>query len=309
MPSFAILGPGGVGGFVASVLVRAGTDVVVVGREHEVELISRRGISVDSRRFGKFTGRPAAVTELTKPTDFLVVATKATTLSEALGRVKVEPRLGVPLLNGFEHMATLRSHFGNARVAAGVIRIEADCPAPGRVVHSSPSALVELAANDPSQRDAVGELANVFNRVDIPATIGESELQVLWSKLVRFAPLACTTSATDRPIGFVRSDRHWRSVLVAAISEVVAVANAEGARIDQAVPLAELEAAHPTLGSSMLRDLAAGREPELDAIAGAVLRAAARHAIECPTIAALAAVIAERANIPIPRIGSASMTG
>ena len=51
----------------------------------------------------------------------------------------------------------------------------------------------------------------------------------------------------------------------------------------------------------MQRDIAAGREPELDAIPGAVLRAAKRHGIECPTIARLAVEIAERAGIPAPQ--------
>jgi 2-dehydropantoate 2-reductase len=64
--------------------------------------------------------------------------------------------------------------------------------------------------------------------------------------------------------------------------------------------LAELDEAHPELGSSMRRDIAAGREPELDAIAGAVLRAGARHGLECPTIARLAARTAERAGIDPP---------
>jgi 2-dehydropantoate 2-reductase len=51
----------------------------------------------------------------------------------------------------------------------------------------------------------------------------------------------------------------------------------------------------------MQRDIAAGREPELDAIPGAVLRAGRRHGIECPTIARLAVEIAGRARISPPR--------
>ena len=46
--------------------------------------------------------------------------------------------------------------------------------------------------------------------------------------------------------------------------------------------LGELEQAHATLGSSMQRDIAAGRAPELDAIPGSVLRAAARHGSAVP---------------------------
>ena len=78
------------------------------------------------------------------------------------------------------------------------------------------------------------------------------------------------------------------------------MARAEGADIDPASTLAELDEAHADLGSSMQRDISAGREPELDAIAGSILRAAARHGLECPTIARLSAEIARRAGIPAP---------
>jgi 2-dehydropantoate 2-reductase len=52
--------------------------------------------------------------------------------------------------------------------------------------------------------------------------------------------------------------------------------------------------AHDTLGSSMQRDIASGREPELDAIPGAVLRAGARHGLQSPTIERLVAMITAR---------------
>ena len=55
------------------------------------------------------------------------------------------------------------------------------------------------------------------------------------------------------------------------------------------------------LASLMQRDIAAGREPELDAIAGSVLRAAARHELACPTIARLAGQIAQRSRPPAPK--------
>ena len=50
------------------------------------------------------------------------------------------------------------------------------------------------------------------------------------------------------------------------------------------------------------RDIAAGHPPELDAIPGSVLRAAARHGIACPTIARLVGMIAERAGVARPAI-------
>ena len=50
----------------------------------------------------------------------------------------------------------------------------------------------------------------------------------------------------------------------------------------------------------MQRDIAAGRTPELDAIPGAVLRAAARHGIAAPTIEELTRRVASRAGEPVP---------
>ncbi len=267
----------------------------MVARPETAAVIERSGISVQSVRLGDFMAWPRAVAELQSPVDFLFVATKATTLEAALERIKAEPRLVVPLLNGLDHVSALRARFGPAHVAAASIRIEADRPAPGRIVQTSPSVRIDLAVDDPALHPALEEVREVLVAAEIPATIGVSEAQVMWGKLVRLEPLALTTSASGQSIGYIRSDPQWRSLLEAAIAETVAVANADGATIDPAQTLAELDDAHPTLSSSMHRDLLAGRPPELDAIPGAVLRAAQRHGLACPTVERLVAQIPEQA--------------
>jgi 2-dehydropantoate 2-reductase len=296
----AVLGPGGVGGFLAAALARAGEDVVVVAHQTTAELIAQRGIQVESVLLGEFGASPDAVTTLRTPVDVLLVATKATGLVAALARIETDPALVVPLLNGLDHMTALRERFGSARVAAGTIRIESDRPEAGRIVQTSPFLRIDLASEDPSLTPQLEALASTLERAGIPSEISTSEAQILWSKLVRLCALACTTSAAQESIGFIRSDPEWRGALERCVSEASAVARAEGADVDPAARLAELDAAHPELGSSMQRDIAAGREPELDAIAGSVLRAAARHGLQCPTIARLSAQIAERAGIAAP---------
>jgi 2-dehydropantoate 2-reductase len=292
-----VLGPGGVGGFVAAALTRAGVQVVVVGRESTASVIRQRGIEVRSVRLGDFVARPAeAVASLTGAVDVLIVATKATGLADALDRVEgsAAPALVVPLLNGIEHMDVLRERFGVDSVAAGAIRIEADRPAPGVIVQTSPFLRIDLAADRPRPRRLLDGLARTLEAAEIPVTIEAGEAQALWSKLVRLCALALTTSAADRPIGFIRSDPVWRERLRGCIWEASAVANADGAEIDPEARLAELDEAHEGLGSSMQRDIAAGREPELDAIGGAVLRAAARHGLVCPTTERLLANVGDR---------------
>jgi 2-dehydropantoate 2-reductase len=179
-------------------------------------------------------------------------------------------------------------------VAAGTIRIESERVAPGVVVQTSPWLRVELGADDPAVRGALPAVVDLLAAAAIPARIGESEAQVMWSKLCRLNALACTTSAYDLPLGPIRSDPERRAALEGAVVETTAVARAEGADIDPTAVIAELDEAHAELTTSLRRDLAAGRETELDAIAGAVLRAGARHGLECPTVERLVAEIQGR---------------
>ena len=174
----AVLGPGGVGGFIAAALTRAGGDVVVVARESTVEAIARDGINVQSVRLGEFVARPRACGLLREPAEALFVATKALELPGALERIAAVPAVVVPLLNGLDHVAHLRERFGQERVVAGTIRIEADRPAPGRVVHTSPMLRVDLAADDTTLAARLPAIAQALERAGIPTQIGPSEKQV-----------------------------------------------------------------------------------------------------------------------------------
>ena len=319
----AVLGPGGVGGLIAGLLERdraqalaestnavsgrepdtavAGGEVIVVAQESTAAVIARDGLHVQSVTFGDFTAHPRAVARLQEPVDALIVATKAAGLAPALERIAVEPRVVLPLLNGLDHLTLLRERFTPGTVLAGSIRVEADRPAPGVIVHTSPFLLVSMAGAEPAVHPAMQALADTLSHAGVPIKVQDSEADVMWSKLVRLNALACTTSAYDVLLGEIRSTPALRADLEGAITEACAVGQAEGATdIDPARAIAELEAAHATLGSSMQRDIAAGREPELDAIPGSVLRAGARHSIPCPTIERLVAMINARLRTGAP---------
>jgi 2-dehydropantoate 2-reductase len=297
----AVLGPGGVGGLLAAALEQAGTEVIVIARESTAETIAEHGLRVQSVLFGELHTHPRSRARLTEEVDVLIVATKAAGLDSALERVEVPAKLVLPLLNGLDHIAVLRGRFRPDSVLAGAIRVEADRPEPGVVVHTSQFLRVDMASRDPAARPGMQALAKALEDGGVPARVLGSEAQVMWSKLVRLNALACTTSAFDKLLGEIRSTPELRADLIGAIDEGCTVGRAEGAKdVDPDTAIAELDLAHATLGSSMQRDIAAGRVPELDAIPGSLLRAAARHGLQCPTIERLTAMIAARAGIPAP---------
>lgn len=293
----AILGPGGVGGLLAAVLDAAGESVTIVAREQTAQTIAQQGLRVSSVRFGELAAHPEAVAALRERVDVLIVATKAIRLDEALRRIEARPKLVLPLLNGLDHLEALRAFFEADTVLAGAIRVESDRREPGVVVHSSPFLRVDIAGPK-ARRDAVARLAETLKHAEVPVQVLDSEPEVMWGKLVRLNALACTTSAYCLRIGEIRTRPDLRADLIGAIEEGCAVAAAEGASVQPAQVVEELSAAHATLGSSMQRDIAAGRTSEIDAIPGSVLRAADRDGIECPTIERLTAAIVRRAGLP-----------
>jgi 2-dehydropantoate 2-reductase len=148
---------------------------------------------------------------------------------------------------------------------------------------------------------AVEHFAGILDAAGIPARAMISEADAMWGKLVRLSALALMTSAYDLPLGAIRLAPELRAELEACVREAAAVARADGAEVDPAAVMDELDEAHDELRSSMQRDIAAGVEPELDAIAGSVLRAAARHGVACPTVERVAARVAERLQPAAPR--------
>jgi 2-dehydropantoate 2-reductase len=295
-----VLGPGAVGGLLVALLERAGQSATVVARPPTAALIEDRGLTLHSAALGDFTVHPTTLTELDSDSDVLIVTTKSRGLDAALDRVRSSPSLVLPLLNGVEHMPVLRARFGR-HVIAGTITVASDQPEPGMIVHSGRLLRIHISSPPPQQRAAVRSLAASLKQAGIDTAVAGSERQVLWSKLVRLNALACTTSASGLLLGAIREDPTWSARLEQAVVEAAAVAHAEGVPVDVSLALGDLARFEPGFGSSMARDIAAGRESELDAIAGAVLRAARRHRIAVPTIQALACEVAERAGVAPPQ--------
>lgn len=283
--SVAVLGPGGVGGLLAALLSRAGHRVICLSGEKTAETLRTDGIRVRSARFGDFTARVEADTELREPVDACLVTVKHTALDAALARVPapvLSDGLVVPFLNGVEHPAALRARYRSDRVAPAVIRVESTRVAPGVVEHGSPFAEIDLTGTD-VPRPRLDALADAFAAAGPATRVLEDETATLWAKMSFLAPFALLTTRYGLPLGDIRT-RH-RDELTALVEETAAISRACGGPADPAQALARYDSFPPSTKSSMQRDAEAGRPLELDAIGGALLRAAERHGIPAPVAA------------------------
>jgi 2-dehydropantoate 2-reductase len=217
--------------------------------------------------------------------EVLWVTTKAYELPAAVERVPAAELGGatvVPMLNGLGHVELLRSHYRAEAVLAATIAVESERVEPGHVRQLSSFAVARLAP-DPRAEAIRTELVDA----GITTFIGKSEPDVLWLKLALLAPIALTTTLRRSSLDGVIADAEWRSRLHSCVREVAAVGNADGAALDPDAMIESIEGVPPGLRSSMQKDREAGRPTEINAIGGAVIRAAARHGLEVPTTQAL----------------------
>ncbi|ANP54772.1 2-dehydropantoate 2-reductase [Streptomyces griseochromogenes] len=283
----AVLGPGGTGGLLAALLSRSGHRVICLAREATADTLRGTGIQVRSGQFGEFTAPVEADTELREPVDACLIAVKHTALDAALTRVPpaaLGDALVVPLLNGVEHPAALRARYGRDRVAPAVIRVESTRLAPGVIEHGSPFTEMDLTG-DPVPRTRLEDLAAVLSGAGVTTRVLGDETAALWAKMAFLAPFALLTTRYGLPLGEART-RH-REELESLVAETAAVSRACGAPADPAQALSRYDAFPPSAKSSMQRDAEAGRPLELDAIGGALLRAADRHGVPVPVTARL----------------------
>ncbi|MFI7410279.1 ketopantoate reductase family protein [Streptomyces sp. NPDC049627] len=283
----AVLGPGGIGGLLAALLSKSGHRVICLAGDDTAKTLRTTGIEVRSGLFGDFTAEVEADTELREPVDACLIAVKATALDAALTRVPptlLGDALVVPFLNGVEHPAALRARYRPDRVAAAAIRAESTRVAPGRIEHGTPFAEIDLAG-DPVPDERLDALAQVLDAAGPTTRVHADEAATLWAKMSLLAPFALLTTHYALPIGDVRTQH--REELTSLVEEAAAVSGACGGPADPRQALARYDAFPPGTKSSMQRDAEAGRPLELDAIGGALLRAAERHGVPVPATARL----------------------
>lgn len=274
----AILGPGGIGGLIGACLADSGESVTMVGRPQAMADYPAE-LQLESP-FGNLRV-PVEHAMQVPSADVVWITVKATQLESALSSFPNAHGVRgiVPLLNGVDHVARLREKYGAEQVISATIAVESERIAPGHIAHRSPFAILNVAS---SGRTLLGQTVADFTRRGFTCRFTDNEATLLWSKLVFLAPLALVSTATGQVIGEFLFDPASREMVFSCVREACAVATKEGATVDPDAVIANISKLPPHLRSSMQKDVEQGKPPELDAIAGPILRGVAKHGLEAP---------------------------
>ena len=293
----AILGVGGVGGTIGTFLAHLGDSVTAVVRSESLASYPSR-FHLEST-FGNFDVPVSRAAEV-PACDVLWITVKATQLDAASQAITNPETVGaiVPLLNGLSHLDWLRSEYGFERIIPATIAGEMERVGAGRFVHRTPFLRLNVLSTG---RDLLASTLTGLAKTGLECRFIDDEATLMWSKLVFLAPIALATTAANQPVSGVMSDPSWRQHWERCVREACAVATAESAKVDAEAVLTAVPRMPGAMRSSMQKDVEQGNPPELDAIAGPIIRSGDAHGIDVSATRDLVESIAARSITSRPR--------
>ncbi|MBN8994459.1 MAG: 2-dehydropantoate 2-reductase [Rhizobiales bacterium] len=283
-------GAGAMGGIFGGFLARAGEDVTLIDVSRPaVEAINRDGLVVEQKDGTvatipvKATTDPASV----GPVDLIMNFVKCYHTEGAINSAK--PMLGpdtaiLTLQNGWGNADRIAAIVGRERVMVGLTYASGTLVGPGRVRNTGVAQTV-IGELDGSLSPRLERAADALRRTGIDLQVSQRIVEEIWKKLV----INVCSLPTAALLHFTADElpKHEGSVTLmrGLLREMAVVAKAEGIELDEEERWAALIGIlQRAVGgrASMLQDVEAHRQTEIDVVNGAIVAAGKRHGIATP---------------------------
>jgi len=285
----AVVGAGAMGCLYAGAFHRAGAGVTLIDVDPgHLAAINSRGLELDTRA-GVETLRLAALRpeHARETVDLVVLFTKTFHTDAALEGVKsiIGPAThAMTLQNGLGNDEAVARHGARDRGVAGVSTLPSDLIGPGRVrSHGEGGSKIYPAYG--GDTGFAQEVADLLTAGGLPTVLEPDIRAAIWSKAIFNAAMNALCALTRRTPGFLGAHEEARALIRTVVLEGVRAAQASGVAIE-AEPILDLTVVsvtdHADHEASMLQDVKAGRRTEVDAINGAIVRAAQAAGVTVP---------------------------
>jgi 2-dehydropantoate 2-reductase len=284
-----IVGPGAMGTLFGVFFAGAGHEVHMLDKDPaHAETLTAKGFQLE----GVSGKRAAGIPVTTEPasigrSELVLMCVKAYDTEKAAASLSplVGPDTAVlTLQNGLGNAEALCEAVGPEHILAGSTAQGANVVEPGHVVHAGTGDTFIGELNGPAT-DRVRNLCKVFTDAGIPAAPSDDVTGLLWGKLIVNVGINPFTGLLQVRNGELLEHPETRELMKMAVVEAVAIAQAKGANLPFADPLAKVQEVAKKTGrnkSSMYQDIANGRRTEIDFICGAIVREAEKLSIPTP---------------------------
>ncbi|MFW8600074.1 ketopantoate reductase family protein [Desulfobacterota bacterium M19] len=282
-----IVGPGALGCLLAALLSRAGHRIFILDyKVSRAARLNREGVCLsEGGRRQAYTVRATTDPAATTGSETLLLCVKSADVISALARtaplIKEGPLL-VSMQNGLRHLPVLRN-LPDSSWALAVTAMGATLTAPG-VIHFGGAGFTSFGFLKQTTDERLAVLVELFNAAGLAAGISPDIEAAVWDKLLINVGINALTAIYNCPNGKLPVLPETREIMRLAVLEAAAVAEACGVKISSdpvGRALAVCRATENNI-SSMLQDVRLGRNTEIEAINGEIVRLAATFNIPAP---------------------------
>ncbi len=294
----AIMGAGGIGGYVGGRLAQAGETVHFLARGKHLEAMKRDGLCIESAHGDLTLGRVSAHGDPSEigPVDLVLFTVKlgdTDAAARSLAPLVAQHTRVATLQNGIDSKDIIGRYLDPGHVAAGIIYLAAYIKSPG--VITNPGGVhcltIDRMDGDPVM---VQFFAACDRAVGLEAVPTDDPVHTLWDKFIALVAFSGVTAITRLPIGAVYEHPEALAFMRALLDENILVAQARGLKFDQVHvdSTVELFRKQPYgQKSSMLVDLEAGKPIELPWLSGRVHAFGRELGIDTPANSAIWAAL------------------
>ncbi|MEO8431291.1 MAG: ketopantoate reductase family protein [Acidobacteriota bacterium] len=286
----AVVGAGGVGGYFAAALSKAGHEVKLLARGAHRDAIRSHGLRVVDPD-GEWTAEVDASDDprALLPAELAIVAVKSYSIPEIAPAVSALAAAGavvLPLLNGVEAGDALAARgVPRASLLAGLVFVGVEKTGPGVITRKSRFQTIVLGEPGGGPSDRAERVAQALRDAGADASVSNEIILDLWRKFLFLTTFATAAGLSRAPIGPIREAPLGRLLLERAAREIGDVARARGIDLpesEEREALVRLNALEGGLTPSFLLDLERGGPTELDVLTGAVSRYGRESGVETP---------------------------
>ena len=290
----AVIGIGGVGGYVAGMLAKAYPHVTMVARGARGESIRENGLVLHSDYKGEIVAKPERVVPVREmgQQDYIFICVKNYSLEDVCENIRdmvTDDTVIIPVMNGVDPGEKIRSLIGRGTVVDSLIYTVAFANADFSISQQDTFTwlCIGIKNADQGQQEKVAQVAEILKGADIDyKDDGDIEVEI-WRKYILNCAFNVMTAFYDNTIGELRRDPVKAQQYETLVWEAASVGRAKGVALtDEHIQEVIHKFRHvhaDNATSSLQRDFQiCKKQTELETVSGYIVQEAKRLGVSIP---------------------------
>lgn len=290
----AVIGIGGVGGYVAGMLAKAYPHVTMVARGARGESIRENGLVLHSDYKGEIVAKPERVVPVREmgQQDYIFICVKNYSLEDVCENIRdmvTDDTVIIPVMNGVDPGEKIRSLIGRGTVVDSLIYTVAFANADFSIFQQDTFTwlCIGIKNADQGQKEKVAQVAEILKGADIDyKDDGDIEVEI-WRKYILNCAFNVMTAFYDNTIGELRRDPVKAQQYETLVWEAASVGRAKGVALtDEHIQEVIHKFRHvhaDNATSSLQRDFQiCKKQTELETFSGYIVQEAKRLGVSIP---------------------------